>query len=547
MAVPDHQLAAEIASFPAWEEAERSLEPEVRLRRIESMSAFFQPTRFQLRFASSLNELMRSLERAADMQRFHKTKLDICAELIPNQRSYRAILPRSGPTRDVSGTALFAMPGMGKTITTERVLTRFRQCVHRDGLAPRVAWLHLKASPPNLRLFCAEFLQSLSEVAEDPRIREVFLTQNASKDLLPAAVIELSKVHSLGCLVIDDLQNLMTAENGDLAKIRALLKRLQKEAGVSILLLGTPAGAAFVESELEAALAFSGTASDVWDRLEFDESWNRFLAALWPFQWTRTRTGLDNDISKHMYDRSQGVISLAIKLYQRVQKEAIRLSKQASDSRSDENLTEECITPELINAVGDWCFKPLHPHLDALRSRDIMKLSAFADLKPLRGEARRIDAQKQALLAANQAEQLEGEREQVEPVKTVIEAEELQDATDEQISEYKARVHAEADTLYNAARFAMSDAEIDDERQDEILRKVSEGLDDKIHLQPRKFLKEIERRIVIVERSRKKVRDRERRSLTDSDLDYILKPGTDVLSAIRKSGLGMDALFSLAS
>lgn len=488
---------------------------------------------------------MRSCERAADMQRFHTTELDICAELIPNQRSYKAILPRSGPTADAIGATLFAMPGMGKTTTTERVLARFNQRVDRTGLAPRISWLHLKASHANLRLFCAEFLQSLSEVTEDPRIRKVFLAQNATKDLLPAAVVELSKVHSLGCLVIDDLQNLMTTENGDLAKIRALLKRLQKEAGVSIILLGTPAGAAFIESELEAALAFSGTASDVWDRLEFDESWDHFLTALWPFQWTRNRTELDHTLSAHMYDRSQGVISLAIKLYQRIQKEAIRLGERALERRSDVSFIDERITPELIDAVGDWCFKPLHPHLDALRSRDILKLSAFADLKPLRGEARRIDAQRQALTAVNPEEQVQREEEHLEQAETQVEAEDLQDATDEEISEYKARIDFVTDTLCKAARLAMSGAEIDHERQDEIIRKVSEGVDDKIHLEPRKFLKEIERRIVIIERRRKKVKDRERRSLSESDLDFILKPGTDVLLSIKNSGLGLEALLTL--
>ncbi|WP_182849698.1 AAA family ATPase [Pelagerythrobacter aerophilus] len=532
------QLKTYLSSRPPWSPEDRQLEHSLRIQKLRQLADFFEPTQFQLRYGLALIELLKSREEHAEREKFHTQPLEICPELIPGQRSYRATLPVSQPDRQpAQGSLLLAMPGLGKTRTTRQILNLFEQRTEREGQAPRIAWLHLHASPSNLALFCTEFLQALSEVAGDPRIRDTFLAQNASKDLGPAAVVELAKVHSLGCLVIDDVQNFLTTENGDVSKVRKLLKRLQDDADVPVVLLGTLAGAAYVEGELESALAFGGAASDVWDRLPYDRSWRQFAEALWQYQWTRTPVELSEDLSEQLYYHSQGVISLAISLYERVQRELILLGKRDIKAGNSEDFAHEIITPGFIDAIAEWCFKPVHAHLDALRSRDFAKLAAFPDLRPLPSEARKLE------LERKQAEGEASEKSETAPV--ALELGDLTDATDEEIAEHRQRITREADTLVESARLAMAAAEIITERQDEILKKVSEDLDDKIYSKPREFLVRVERQILIEERKRKKVEKRQRRTPTEEDLDTILRPGTDVLESIVGARLGLDALLAV--
>jgi len=532
------QLKTVLSQDPSWAEADRALKTDQRIRKIRQLGDFFDPTPFQMRFGLSLLDLMNERIDQARREKVFPEPVEICAEPIKGKTSYIAVLPvPRSDLRSTQSSLLLAMPGLGKTRTTARVLSLFEQRLERDGRAPQIAWLQLHASAPaDLQSFCKEFIQNLSRTSGDPRISDIFLHQNAKKDLTPSAVVQLAQVHSLGCLVIDDIQNMLTVDNGEIAKIRKLLKRLQDEAGVPVVLLGTLAGAGYVEGELETALTFSGAASDVWDRLPYDQAWDRFAKSLWRFQWTRTPVELDEALSERLYYHSQGIMGVAVNLYQRVQLELVRLVAQGSEAGNSDESRQEIITPEFIDVIAEWCFKPLHVPLDALRSKDYAKLAAFPDLKPLPSEARRLEAER------TQAQQAEAGK--TDPAVVALEVEDLKEATQEEIEVYRAQATQKAEMLKETAKLVLATAEIVGDKQEKILKDLEAELGNRIYAHPRKFMTMVERQIQVEERRRKRDEKRERRQPTEEDLDFILKPGADVLEALTGAGLGLQAMLA---
>ena len=104
-----------------------------------------------------------------------------------------------------------------------------------------------------------------------------------------------------------------------------------------------------------------------WDRLPRDEHWKRLLKRLWKYQWLRNAAPLDDVLEATMYDLTQGVMDIVIKLFALAQIRAIVTGV-------------ECIKPLLLRRVFEDEFKPVHPMLAALRSGRPELIAKYDDL-----------------------------------------------------------------------------------------------------------------------------------------------------------------------
>lgn len=104
-----------------------------------------------------------------------------------------------------------------------------------------------------------------------------------------------------------------------------------------------------------------------WDRLPRDEHWKRLLKRLWKYQWLRNAAPLDDELEATMYDLTQGVMDIIIKLFALAQIRAIVTGV-------------ECIKPLLLRRVFEDEFKPVHPMLAALRSGRPELIAKYDDL-----------------------------------------------------------------------------------------------------------------------------------------------------------------------
>jgi hypothetical protein len=140
---------------------------------------------------------------------------------------------------------------------------------------------------------------------------------------------------------------------------------------VSVVLIGTPKALRLFASEFRQARRASGDGSIVWDRLPKDESWEDFLEELWPYQWLNNNVTRDEALTNKLYELTQGVPDIAVKLFCLAQSRAILLAASPED---------EALSPELFDQVFEDEFSIVKPMLEALRSGNRRKIEDCNDL-----------------------------------------------------------------------------------------------------------------------------------------------------------------------
>jgi hypothetical protein len=171
-----------------------------------------------------------------------------------------------------------------------------------------------------------------------------------------------------GILVVDEIQHLSLARSGGSAQVLNFFTTLINTAQIPVLLVGTPKSLKVLTSEFrQARRSLSGHGGFLWDRLKKDENWALFLSGLWQYQWTRHVEGLTQELSDVMYEETQGIPDIAVKLFVMTQVRAIVTGK-------------EKITAELIRKVAKEQFKIIRPMLDALRNGRKTQLLDYEDI-----------------------------------------------------------------------------------------------------------------------------------------------------------------------
>lgn len=108
----------------------------------------------------------------------------------------------------------------------------------------------------------------------------------------------------------------------------------------------------------------------IWDRMKNDTTWQVFVKSMWRYQWKGNSVPYTDEMVNLLYDESQGIIDIAVKLYAIVQIEAITGGKE-SFSAAD------------IHKVAEKKLSLVKPMLDALRSRNRKKILRYEDIIPV--------------------------------------------------------------------------------------------------------------------------------------------------------------------
>jgi hypothetical protein len=538
-----------LATGPAWSPEVRTLPHADRLTGVRSLSEFYFPVWRQRRLAEDLQAVLRNgyANRSFNPDTVKSTVMKQTSNRIKSCYEAKDV-ERSVDNTQLSG-ALLGLPWCGKSATVRRTIkmldNHYRRIVHvHQKVSPRILTLVIDCPVDStLKAFCLAFMDALEAAHAGAKIRAIFGHAEALVAGLPNEVVRLAKNYAIGLLVVDDIQNL--GGSAESQKVLQLLMSLSSNAGVPVLAVGTNAAAATICASFKAGLWSSGDASAVWPKLSSGRDWDDFIEALWPYQWTRTQTPLSDELSKILYLESQGVIGLAVLMYQRIQSLLIQKSRQFSDTPlTPENaaVKGELITPEVIRSVAAHYFQTVAPMLDALRTNDPAILNGYPDLRPLTIEALRMktasegtDNQSAEATTSDDTEQGNIEDEGVTS-KTEKDAEPKPVFTRDQIREY--------------GRQALIAEIADQKRVADYLRDIEDILKKKEHENPRRFFREIEKRINAARRQYRKLDDPNEKwnpgGLNSDDLRKVLKPGLDPLMALRDAGIDGTAGFDLS-
>lgn len=367
----DKTVVNKLASKPIFNASERDLPVHLRLHCVQRISRdFFRPLSRHLELQQSISRLIRDgyVGRNPLTPNYAFRARKDAYELIMqgNTSGYPVNTPTS------AGFALVGISGIGKSSSLLRILQMYPQVIlHRkyrgqDMPAPfQIVWLKMDCPHDgSIRGLCLNFL-----LAVDSLVGTKYYKKNVTKnpdELLPL-MAQAAAVHCLGVLVIDEIQNLQEAKDDRAAQMLNFFVQLVNTIGLPVILVGTYKALPALNGEFRNARRNSGQGDATWHHFKKDEEWTWLLQGLWKYQWTDKKVELDQEFIDVMYEESQGISDIAIKLFMLTQWRAL-----------DKEL--ESVTPGLISSVAKDRLTLIRPALEALRSGKKAQIQKFADI-----------------------------------------------------------------------------------------------------------------------------------------------------------------------
>ncbi|MGO4548019.1 ATP-binding protein [Paenibacillus sp. 2TAB23] len=367
----DHAVVKSLSSSPIFNPSERNLPVHLRMHCVQRISRdFFRPLSRHLELQQSLSRLIRDgyVGRNPLTPNYAFRARKDAYELI--MKGTTNGYPVNTPTS--AGFALVGISGIGKSSSLMRILQMYPQVIlHRkyreqDMPAPyQIVWLKMDCPHDgSIRGLCLNFL-----LAVDSLVGTRYYKKNATKtpdELLPI-MAQAAAVHCLGVLVIDEIQNLQEAKDDRAAQMLNFFVQLVNTIGLPVILVGTYKALPALNGEFRNARRNSGQGDATWHHFKKDDEWEWLLQGLWKYQWTDKKVDLTQEFIDVMFDESQGISDVAIKLFMLTQWRAL-----------DKDI--EHITPELIRSVAKDRLILIKPALEALRSGKKKQIQMFADI-----------------------------------------------------------------------------------------------------------------------------------------------------------------------
>ena len=366
------EVAKSLRKRPHFQPEEINLPCHIRTHAINRLTRdFFVPQTNHIIIEQKLSKLIRCsyLNRNPKTATF-KRKLNSIRGLIQSENLTTYM--HDDADSPASSMTIAGISGAGKSTTTNLVLNTYPRVIyHSDLHMLQVPWLKVDCPyDGSLSDFCLSFF-----IALDRRLNLNYRQQYASGRptiaKMMADVADLCLIHAIGLIVIDEFQHMSLAKSGGEKKMINFLVTLVNVVEVSVVLIGTPKALRLFASEFRQARRASGDGSLVWDRLPKDESWEDFLEELWPYQWLSHKVERNESLTNKLYELTQGVPDIVVKLFCLAQARAVLLASTPED---------EIISPELLEQVFEDEFSIVKPLLDALRTGNRKKLEDCNDL-----------------------------------------------------------------------------------------------------------------------------------------------------------------------
>lgn len=368
-------LYGKLLSVPYFDEKETAYPAHVRKHCIVRLAKCFLPQARQVDLADRFSLLLRQGYVGRNpVTHDYLHHLQNGFERI-ERKSLEAAVSR--PVQNTANSfALLGCPGVGKTLAMNCVLAQYPQVIWHEQphVLVQIVWLRLEAPAlGSLKQLCVDFFQAIDQLIGTDYVKRYATGATVEQMLLQMAYV--SQLHALGVLVIDEIQHLRGVKVGADALMKFLVK-LVNTIGLPVIPIGTLGALDILRGSFSQARRSTGLGSLVWDRMAPDAVWDRFIEQLWKYQWTTPRTELSDELNAALYDESQGVSDLAVKLFMLAQLRLVGISEVRKGN-------PEVLTPELIRRVAREEFFLVAPMIEALRQNDAIKLSKFDDLRSL--------------------------------------------------------------------------------------------------------------------------------------------------------------------
>jgi hypothetical protein len=268
------------------------------------------------------------------------------------------------------GLTMIGLSGIGKSRALERACALYPQVIQHSWYRDRrftwtqLVWFKLDCPPDgSIGALGTNYFLQIDRILGTTYFQNYGIRNKPSVPTMAAFMNTVAFNHSLGVLIIDEIQNLRRKRDPEMLDF---LIQLDNELGVPIILVGTPAAEEILSGDLRRARRASGQGEMRWSRMQNDVEWRYFLESLWSYQYVQKQSDLSDELAQTLYYESQGITDLAIRLYFFAQRYAIATG-------------EECITRETIQTAAKLGLRSVQRFLQDIRENDLKKIKAHGD------------------------------------------------------------------------------------------------------------------------------------------------------------------------
>lgn len=372
----DDDLISALTLLPEFHQDQREWPTAERFMMLESLQNFMVPMGRHIELCRALDSML----RAGYVGRAPRTAghAQIFQSIYEKQKEGISFSQLATSRTPQISTSLIGLSGLGKTTTVNRWCAHLPKVIYHDEYnLYQIPFLHVEmpSDGSSIKGLAHGILQKIDELIPGANYYDQYAQRGKTgADTLMRSVARVMNLHLVGVLICDETQNLANAKKGGQTVMTELVSACN-DLKVPILFIGTNKASKVLSMDFRQSRRASGHGIAPWDRLErgtaeCPSEWDGFMEVLWKFQWVKNPMPFDHHFSHVMYECSQGVIDLGIKLFASAQ------AKAMLDGT-------ETLTPELLLQVFNDEFKLMHPMVDALRSDRPELLSEFDDIAPL--------------------------------------------------------------------------------------------------------------------------------------------------------------------
>lgn len=343
--------------YPPYDKYEVNLAPHLRYYAIPRISRFFQPVMQHLDLEQRFSRLLRHgyVSRNPKLPDYNKALMGL---------------------RDIRYTAssmsLIGFSGIGKTTAIERILSLYPQVIMHEYPLNLMQVVWLKLNCPNdgsLKSFCMDFFLKI-DILLGTKYHDKFGNSRNSISSMLTQMGQVARLHCIGAIIIDEIQHLLATKDNNSEKMMNFFVTLINEVGVPIILIGTMKAKVVLQQDFRQARRGSGQGNMVWQQMDKNDDWDFLVESLWKYQWIQNYTDLTEELNQTLYEESQGILDIAIKLFGLAQGRAIETR-------------QEIITPAFIKQVAKEDLSLVQPMLKALKNGRMSELEKYADIIPM--------------------------------------------------------------------------------------------------------------------------------------------------------------------
>lgn len=363
----EDEVIDEVARTPRVYEGERNLPAHARRELVMRLDDFVEPLPRFFELESRISGMIR-----AGYARRNPLPVGLQRQMVEKQGLEPREFITVPPITLAPGLSLIGFSGVGKTTAVSSVLNLHTQ-VHThtsfQGMPfhrTQLVWARVACPPTGgPRALLMNIFQELDRLLGTDNHRRYENSRRSAAELIPN-LVDLMSTLGLGLLVIDEIQRLVRMGDEEAQLLLDVFTHLRTESHTPVMLIGTPKAMGVLDSGFEQGRRNTSLGHIDWQPMDNDDTWSFFVEQMWGLQWLTTPTPLTPELQDSLYEWSQGITDLAVKIFKMAQYMII-------------GADDETLTPELFEAVVRTEFAWFVPWILYLKRRSPELMSGAFD------------------------------------------------------------------------------------------------------------------------------------------------------------------------